>query len=143
MRDTVKYKGFTFEKINAKGNRPYKVKCYETGEEKSSSISFEDAMNLIISSIEHGKSVLHIKSLDKSYVESVFKAALLNKKLSEINDIIKDEIVGKKIEGDIICYIRDEFNKSQVYTTEKYRIIASCERERVRGITSIIVEEKK
>lgn len=143
MRNTVKYEGYTFEKINDKGYRPYKVKCYETGEEKSSSISFEDAMNLIISSIEYGKSVLHIKSLDKSYVEGVFKETLLDKKLSEINDIVRDEIAGKKIEGEIICYIRDEFNKSQVYTTEKYRIIVSYERERIRVITKITVEEKE
>jgi len=143
MSNTIKYAGYTFEKINDKGNRPFKVKCYETGEEKSSSISFEDAMNLIISPIEHGKSVLHIKSLDKGYVESIFKEALLNRKLSEINDIVRDEIADKRIEGEIICYIRDEFNKSQVYTTEKYKIIASCERERIRFITNVTVEEKE
>jgi len=143
MRDTVKYQGYTFEKINVKGNRPYKVKCYETGEEKSSSISFEDAMNLIISSIEYSKGVLHIKSLDKNYVEGVFKDALLNKKLSEINDIVKEEVAGKKIEGEIIFYVRYKFDKTQVYTTEKFRITASCERERMRVITNITVEEKE
>lgn len=142
MGDTAKYEGYTFKKIIDKGNKPYKVKCFETGEEKSSSISFEDAMNLIISPIEYGKSVLYIKSLDISYVEGVFKEALLNKKLSEINDIVRDEIAGKKIEGEIICYVRDEFDKSQVYTTEKYRIIATCERERARVITNITVEER-
>lgn len=143
MRDTVKYQGYTFEKINDKGNRPYKVKCYETGEEKSSSISFADAMNLIVSSVEYGKSVLHINSLDKSYVKGVFNDALLNKKLSEINDIVRDEIAGQKIEGAIICYVRDKFDKTQVYTTEKFRITATCERERVRVITNITIEEKE
>ena len=81
MRGTVKHQVYTFEKINVKGNRPYKVKCYEEGEGKVS-ISFKNAMNLIISSIECSKDVLHIKSLDKHYVEGVFKDALLNKKLS-------------------------------------------------------------
>lgn len=143
MKDTVKYEGYTFEKINDKGNRPYKVKCYETGEEKSSSISFGDAINLLLSPIEYGKSVLHIKSLDKSYVEEVFIDALLNKKLSEINDIVREEIAGKKVEGEIIYYISDESSKSQVYTTEKFRIIASCEHGRIRIITNITVEEKE
>lgn len=100
-------------------------------------------MNLIVSSIEYSKSVLHIKSLDKSYVECVFKDALLNKKLSEINDIVKDGVVGKKIEGEINFYIRDKFDKTQVYTTDKYRITAICESERVRVITNITIEEKE
>lgn len=82
------------------------------GEEKSNATSFEDAMNLIVSSIEHSKGVLHIKSLDKDYVEGVFRDTLLNKKLSEIND------------------------KTQVYTTEQFRITASCEYERMRVITN-------
>lgn len=143
MRDTVKYQGYTFEKINAKGDRPYKVRCYETGEEKNSSISFEDAMNLIISPIEYSKSVLHIKSSEKSYVEGVFKDVLLNKKLSEINDIVKDEVAGKKIEGEIIFCDRDKFDKTQVYTTEIFKITAICERKRVRIITNITIEEKE
>lgn len=143
MRDTVKYEGYTFEKINDKGNRPYKVKCYETKEEKSSSISFEDAINLIISTIEHSKSVLHNNSLDKSYVEGVFNDSLLNKKLSEINDIVRDEIAGKKIEGEINCYVRDNFDTTQVYSTKKFRITATCEHKRIRVITNITVEEKE
>ncbi len=143
MKDKLEYEGYTFEKINDKSDRPYKVKCYETGEEKSSSISFEDAMNLIISSIEFRKSVLHKNSLDKSYIEDIFKKALLNKKLSEINSIVEYEIAGKKIEGTIIYYERNKFDESQVYETEKYKIIASCEHRRVRGITNITVEDKE
>lgn len=142
MDDLVRYKGFTFKTILHDGHRPYKVKCLETGEEKSSAISFEDAMELIVAINHFSKEVLRKNSGDENYVEQIFKDALFGQKLSQINDIVSNKISGEKIEGIIEYKTRDKFDKEQIYFTEKFRVTALCGKGNSRVIVDVIVEEK-
>lgn len=144
MGDIIKQDGYTFEKIESKiAEKPYRVRCVETGDEKDSSISYEQAIYLILTPINYYKEKLVEDSKDREYVKNVFEKFLINNKLSELNKIVENEIAGTCITGRIIAIERQLDDLNQVYFTENYKITAICEYGRLRGITSILVEVKE
>lgn len=142
MRKTFKHEGYTFEEIAGIDGNPFGVKCYETGQVKYSAISYEDAVNLILSLIHFYEDTFKLDSEDEEYVKKVFKNLLIGKKLSEINDIVRDEIAGKKIHGKITCIERNKFDINQVYYTDEFKIIASCKRKNLRTVNNIAIQKR-
>lgn len=136
-----KYKGYTFKLNTLNSNyRPYEAKCLETGLTKRSDISHDDAIGLIMGHIEYNKAMFHKQSKDKDFVKKLFFNELINKKLSQINDIVNERITGK-ISGKIIALRRELYDMEQVYLTEYFKVTAKCEKGRAIGITNILVEK--
>lgn len=81
MNDTFKYQGYTFLKIKSNNKeRPYKVRCLETSEEKDSGCSYNAAADLIVSPLVFAKKNLSQKSRNISYVKKTFENVLLGRK---------------------------------------------------------------
>ncbi|MBN3346145.1 hypothetical protein EXM98_02935 [Clostridium botulinum] len=140
----IKQDGYTFKKIESKiAEKPYRVRCIETGEEKDSSISYEQAICLILTPINSHREKLVEDSKDEQYVKNVFEKCLINNKLSELNEIVENQIAGTRIAGQIIAIQRQMCDLKQIYFTEHYKITAVCEYGRLKGVTSILIEVKK
>ena len=138
MIGEIVYKdGFSFKKIKSiDKERLYRVRCLENGEEKDSSINYDDAISLILGNISFAESRLIQKSKEKSYVKEIFEQNLKGYKLSEADDIVEDKILNKCIYGNIQ---REKFDNKSVYKTDSFKIIVI--REHGKYITSIQVEE--
>lgn len=138
MVDVSEHEGYSFKKIKSNKNyRPFKVICCENAIEEDSAVSYEDAINLILSQINYSKEVNRINNESKEYIEKNFKI-LLDKSISEI-DYIYDTQIRYKIDN-IRAIKRDEFALEQVYVTPNFKIIVSRNNYRSR-ISNIKVEE--
>lgn len=145
MEEFISRYGFAFKKIKSTNSmRPYRIECIELGNQenkKDSSISYEDAIELLIQPILSKQHLLTEKSMDKEYIKKAFTADLLGKKLSEINNIVSSEIADKKINGQICAIERAKFDMQQVYFTKYYKITVICENNMSREIIRIKVEK--
>lgn len=137
--------GFTFLCINSHNpERPYKVRCLETGETKESALSYEDAAGLISGPLMYAKRKLEIDSQTPSYVKEVFERHLLGRKKSECSGIVEEEIVGRNlIKGMIIQKPeKEKFEKFIEYETEYFSVCVSFEYGLFSGATAILVNNK-
>lgn len=61
-------------------NRPFRVRCIETRDEKDSSISYRDAAELLTCHYIFAKNIDDKNNMDEGYVKKVFTDSLLGKK---------------------------------------------------------------
>lgn len=146
MSDLIKREGLEFLKIQkVNQRRPYRVKCisakYSSEEPKDSEISYDDAIDLLIQNIRFHEARTSDKDSDIEYIRRVFTEALKGKKLSECNEIVKNEIAGQKIKEQITASPRGQFDMEQVYITKHFKIIVICEWSGMAGITKIKVDK--
>lgn len=140
MGDISKQEGYNFKKIKSnKDYRTFKVICCENGIEEDSAISYDDAINLILEQINFSKEVNRIDNEDKQYIQSAFNI-LIGRNLSEINEVVENEIAGRKV-NKIVADPREKFALEQVYLTPNFRIIVSRENYR-SAINKVSVEER-
>lgn len=142
MGNTFEYRGYTFLKIKSNiKERPYRVKCLQTLEEKDSGCSYEAAADLIISPMEFAQSTLKLNSQDINYVKKIFENRLLGKKKSECDNIVENDICHSNlIDGDIFHYNDTErFAEQKIYRTNHFEIKVLFERGLMFGATKIIV----
>lgn len=145
MDEQFKQDGFTFVCINSsQPERPYRVRCLETGDTKDSALSYEDAAGLIVGPLMYAAKKLEIDSKDPIYVKKVFEQHLLGRKKSQCNAIVEEEIVGRQlIRGDIYCKAEKErFEKFIEYETEEFIVHVCFEHGLFRGSTCISIQKK-
>lgn len=144
MGNTSDYRGHKFLKIKSNNKeRPYRVKCLETLEEKDSGCSYEAAADLIVSPMEFAQNNLKLNSKDIDYVRKTFEERLIGKKKSECDNIVINEILNRTlIDGDIFYFTDTErFAEYKIYRTNHFEIKVLFENSLSRGATKIIVKE--
>lgn len=137
--------GYTFVEIESKNsNRPYRVRCRETGEEKDSAISSEDAASLLINNEKFSKSWSHRHDEDEAYIKRIFTEVLLGRKKSECGSLVKNEITDKKrIAGTIVSGSnQDRYVPYIEYQTEDFIVTVHFERGIRNKSTKISIKER-
>ena len=145
MDNQFKINGYTFREIKSTNpHRPYRVRCIETGEEKDSSISYEEAAGLLVGQYEFAKDVWDRKCKDETYVKQIFSNALLGRKKSECDEAVKTEIVEQgKIKGTVLSIVsEDKFAEYKEYQTEHFLIRVLFENGLIRKSTKILIEKR-
>ena len=125
MCDTFVYKGYTFKKIKSTDKeRPYKVKCLETSDEKDSGCSYEAVADLIASPLEFSKNILLQKSQDINYVKNIFEEVLLGNKKSDCDELVENNIANANLIDGTIYYFTDKelFAEYKIYKTTNFEI---------------------
>lgn len=125
MKNTFKLDGYTFKEIKSDNpHRPFRVRCLETGEEKDGAISYNEAASLIVGQNQFAKSVIECNNKDSEYVRKIFEKTLLNRKKSECDSLVNEEISSKgKLKGNIISIIpEDKFITYKQYRTDFFYI---------------------
>lgn len=146
MSDKFSKEGFTFLQIQSQNpERPYKVKCLETGETEDSALSYEDAANLLIGPFMYAQNKLETDSQTASYVKKTFERHLLGRKKSECRNIVEKEIVGNNlIKGSIVQKAeKEKFENFIEYETECFFVRVCFEKGLFCGATTILIENKK
>lgn len=137
--------GFTFLQIKSRNpERPYKVRCLETGETKDSALSYEDAAGLITGPLMYAKRKLELDSQTSSYVKDVFERHLLGRKKSECGSIVEEEIVGRTLIKGLIIQKKEKekYEKFIEYETEHFLVRVCFEHGLFCGATAILVSSK-
>ena len=144
MEDLIKSGGYTLESIKStNAQRPYRVRCLETGATNDSAISYEDAAALIIGVINFAEATLDINSKDIAYVEKVFSERLLGKKKSICDEIVNEIIDRQIIKGNIWKIPETEkYERKVAYLTEYFSVDVLFEHGLFSGATQIIVNER-
>ena len=87
MSETFEREGYHFQEVRAIiKQRPYRVRCIETGDFKDSEVSYGDAAMLILQEIKFAES----HSQDVDYVKQMFINKLLGKTKGECDEVIKE-----------------------------------------------------
>lgn len=144
MENIFKLDGYTFKEIKSNNpHRPFRVRCLETGEEKDGAISYNEAASLLVGQYQYAKSVIESNNKNIEYVRRIFEETLLNRKKSECDDLVEDEIVNKgKLMGTIISIIpEDRFATYKQYKTEYFYIKALFENGIMRKCSKIEISE--
>lgn len=145
MENQFRLNGYTFKQIKSNNpHRPYRVRCIETGDEKDSAISYEEAASLLTGQYAFAKSMWEINCKDEKYVKEVFSNVLLGRKKSECDELVKSEIVEQeKIKGTITSIISDDkFAKYKEYQTEFFVVKVLFENGLMRKSTKITIEKR-
>lgn len=142
MGEVFNHNGYTFEKIKSNNKqRPFRVKCIETLEEKESGCSYEDAADLISSPLEFAKNAHILNSQDINYIQKTFEQVLIGKKKSECDYYVENDILNMNLIEGNIYYFNDteKFAKYKIYKTEYFKIEVRFERGLQCGATKIVV----
>lgn len=144
MENQFKMDGYTFKEIKSTNpHRPYRVRCIETGDEKDGAISYQEAAGLLVGQYEVAKNMWENNCKDEDYVKRVFSDALLGRKKSECDEIVRTEIVEqRKIKGEVISISGDRFDKYKEYRTEHFVIKVLFENGLMRKSTNVIIEKR-
>lgn len=144
MENQFKMDGYTFKEIKSiNPHRPYRVRCIETGDEKDGEISYQEVAGLLAGQYEFAKSMWESNCKDENYVKGVFSDALLGRKKSECDEIVRTEIVEqRKIKGEVISMSGDRFDKYKEYRTEYFVIKVLFENGLMRKSTSVTIEKR-
>ena len=145
MENTFKLDGYTFQEIKSNNaNRPFRVRCIETGEEKDGSISYNEAASLLIGEYQYTENVIKSNSKDINYVRKVFREALLGRKKSECDNLVEEEIVNGGRLKECITSIssQDKFAIYKQYKTEYFYVKVLFENGIMNKCTKIEVSEK-
>ena len=135
--------GYTFKTIpHTNPQRPYRVRCMETLEEKDSALSYDDAISLLVQPMLFAQARHEFNSKDKFYIENVF-SILKGKKKSQCDELVKSEIIDRDLVlgGVAIVEETERFQKYKVYKTLYFRITILFENGLMCGCTKIIVEK--
>lgn len=141
MSNLIECGGYSFKTIKETNpHRPYKVCCVETGGQKDSAISYQDAINLLLCEINYANTKLDVFSKDAEQVKKLFEEKLLNRKKSECDAIVEDIVYKQIIRGDIFKLPETEKYENQIkYQTEHFLVVVHFEK-RFCGATKITVE---
>jgi nucleoside-triphosphatase THEP1 len=145
MENQFKVDGYTFKEIKSTNpHRPYRVRCIETGDEKDGAISYEEAARLLIGQYEFAKNIWDNNCKDEKYVNKIFSNALLGRKKSECDEVVKTEIIEQgKIKGTVLSITsEDKFAEYKEYQTEHFVIKVLFENGLIRKSTRVVVEKK-
>lgn len=145
MEDIIKREGYTFRIIKStNAQRPFRVQCIETGAQNDSALSYEDAVNLILGTINFAEKILDTNSKDIAYVEKVFSERLLGKKKSACDTIV-DEIIDRQIiKGNIIKVEESvKYERKVTYLTEHFSVDVLFENSIFAGATNVIVKQRE
>ncbi len=116
----------------------------ETGTQNDSALSYEDAVNLILGTINFAEKSLDINSKDIAYVEKVFSERLLGKKKSACDTIVDEIIVRQIIKGNIIKVKESEkYERKVTYLTEHFSVAVLFENSIFAGATNVIVKQRE
>lgn len=144
MEDRFKVDKYTFKEIKStNSHRPFRVRCVETGDEKDSSISCENAATILVEQYQLAENVWDNKCKDEKYVWQVFADALLGRKKSECDEVVEQEIVGQeKIKGDIFSIAsEDKYALYKEYRTEHFLVRVLFENGLMRKATKVLIEK--
>lgn len=145
MENTFKQDGYTFKEIKlVLPHRPYRVKCLETGHEKDSAISYNDAASFLTQEYIRIKERDENDTKDINYVKKIFEDTLLNRKKSECDDLVKNEIVYQnKLLGNITSFNNeDKLALYKEYQTEYFDIKVLFENGFSRKSTKIEIRKR-
>lgn len=145
MGNIFKIEEYSFTEIKSNNhNRPFRVRCLETGEEKDSAISYEDAAWLIIGPNRFAKSIIDGHNQDEIYIREVFTEVLLGRKKSECDDLVKSEIVERgRIRGTIVSIQSQErFAEYKEYQTDYFIVKILFENGLQRRSTQVLIEKR-
>jgi hypothetical protein len=144
MEDLIKRGGYTFKSIKSiNAQRPYRVRCLETGATSDSALSYEDAVAFIIGTINFAEATLDSNSKDITYVEKVFSERLLGKKKSICDEIVNEIIDRQIIKGDIWKVPeKEKYERKVEYLTEQFSVDVLFEHGLFSGATKIIVNKR-
>lgn len=144
MDNIFSHRNYTFKIIKSKDdNRPFRVRCLETSDEKDSACSYEDAANRIIEPLEFAKNTRRSNSQDIDYVKRIFEQTLIGKKKSECDDLVRENIFDRDLIEGTIYYFKDEerFAEYKKYQTNNFEIMVLFERSIRCGATKIVVSK--
>jgi len=145
MENQFKLNGYTFKEIKSNNpQRPYRVRCLETGEEKDGEISYEEAAGLLIDLYNFANNLFESNCKDEEYIKKVFSNALLGRKKSECDKVVESEIVGQeKVKGTIVSVVSDDnFAEYKEYQTEYFNVKVLFENGLMRKSSKVIVEKR-
>lgn len=142
MQDQFSYKGYKFIIIDSVNpQRPYNVRCIETGDIKDSAISYMDAAGLIICSVLFAKNKLENDSKNKEYVYRVFVEKFIGRKKSECDKIVNEILERQLINGNIIKLSeKEKYSQILEYYTENFKIGVHFEKGLFCGATKVTVD---
>ena len=138
MEDRFKVDKYTFKEIKSTNSyRPFRVRCVETGDEKDSSISCEDAAMLLVGQYQFAEDIWSNNCKDEKYVQQIFADALLGRKKSECDEVVEQEIVRQeKIKGKIFSIAsEDKYALYKEYRTEHFLVRVLFENGLMRKAT--------
>lgn len=133
--------GYTFKAVKSTNpQRPFKVRCLQTLEEKDSAMSYEDAISLLLTPKLSCQAKLDEDSQNIEYVKNVF-SILIGKKKSECDEIVENDIANRGLIKGTIYSIKEKerFQVYKEYKTENFLITVHFENGLMRGCTRIDV----
>lgn len=135
--------GYTFEEIKADNpERPFKVKCLQTGDTKDSSIGSIEAADLLVDIYKFHENVSLKNNKDKEYVKKVFEEVLRDRKRFECDNLVKLKIVDERRLSGTIISIKDN-SEYLKYATEQFIVKVYFNNGFRRAVTDIVVENKE